>query len=272
MAKRPTRIKERTRRASRIKSGLTPLTEAMEDIARIKNEVDDTELQPKTKAQERYINTINSKQLTFGLGPAGTGKTYIAVSLAVEKFLAGDVDKIIITRPVMEAGERLGFLPGELEEKVAPYFAPVRAILEQRLGRGAIDMFVKNQKIVFLPLAYMRGHTLDNAFIILDEAQNTTPTQMKMFLTRLGEHSTTVIDGDLSQRDDISYHGPSGLSDALRKLGDLRRVGVVSFTHADVVRSGLVADILKAYETEVQEEDMEGLHRFLGNDTAVDDQ
>lgn len=255
--------KERPRRDSKRQAkGLTPLTSQMEEFVRDISRRDDTPLEPLTESQARYIGSIRSNQLTFGMGPAGTGKSFIAASLAADALLERQTERIIITRPVVEAGEELGFLPGELEEKVQPYFAPIRAILERRMGRGAVECMVKAKRIEFMPLAFMRGHTLDDAWILLDEAQNTTPTQMKLFLTRLGEHSTIIIDGDLSQRD---IAGPSGMADAMRRLQGVPKVGFVTFTHDDVVRSGLVADILRAYEHEIADEDRAGLETFLAN-------
>lgn len=244
--------------------GLTPLTghtEGIENLARDFSRRDDSPLQPQTDAQATYIRAITGSVLTFGMGPAGTGKTFIAASLAAEKLIQREVDRIIITRPAVEAGEELGFLPGELHEKFAPYRAPVRQVLERRLGRGAVEMFLKNEKIVILPLAHMRGWTFENAFVLLDEAQNTTPTQMKLFLTRIGEGSCIVVDGDATQRD---VPGPCGLLDGLRRVKDLDKVSVVCFTKADVVRSGLTQQIVEAYENEVAEEDRAGLEKFLG--------
>ena len=246
-------------RSSPSEKGLLPLTATMEDSARVFAKKDDSPLKPKTRHQAEYINAIQSCVLTFGLGPAGTGKTFIATALAVESFLNKDVEKIIITRPVIEAGEKLGFLPGELEDKVAPYFAPVRAILDRRMGSGAAEFMIKAKKIEFVPLAYMRGLTLDNSFVILDEAQNTTPIQMKLFITRIGEGSKVVVDGDTSQRD---IPGMSGLADLLNRVSTLDEVRVVRFTHEDVVRSGLVAKILRTYECE-DDGECGGLERFL---------
>lgn len=251
-------VKPRGTRAKRTERGLTPLTGNDEGF-RAKR--DDT-LTPKTQAQANYIRSIMTQPLTFGVGPAGTGKTYVAVSIAAEKLESREIDKLIITRPVIEAGENLGFLPGEMEEKIAPYFAPVRLILERRLGKGQVEMFVKSGRIEFLPLAFMRGHTLERAFVLLDEAQNTTPSQMKMFLTRLGEDTTAVIDGDITQKD-LPAHQLSGLVDGLKRLSGMRGVGGVEFTRADVVRSGLVADIVERYEHTESPDDRQILNEFL---------
>ena len=254
-AKQGTRVK----RVERVR-GLTRLTN--EDESPRRDRRDDNELVAKTDAQDKYIRAINSSLLTFGIGPAGTGKTFIATSIAAQRLDDREVDKIIITRPVVEAGEKLGFLPGELDEKVAPYFAPVLMILERRLGKSQVEMFMKSGRIEFLPLAYMRGHTLEKSFIILDEAQNTTPSQMKMFLTRIGEDSTVVVDGDITQKDIV---GPNGLVDAFKRLKGLRGTSCVEFTKDDVVRSGLVADIVGRYEHIEEEEDRRGLNEFLGS-------
>ena len=246
------------RRQTRRVKGLTPLSSKMEDFARDVHRRDDSPLEAFTPVQGRYIEAISTNQLTFGIGPAGTGKSFVATCLAADALMDQRVERIIITRPVVEAGEELGFLPGELSEKVQPYFAPVRAILERRLGRGACEMFMKNGRIEFMPLAYMRGHTLDNSFIILDEAQNTTPSQMKLFLTRLGENTRVVVDGDPRQKD---LAGPSGLIDALKRLRGIPSIDVVEFTRKDVVRSGLVQHIVEAYEE--PEDDDAGLQKML---------
>ncbi len=207
---------------------------------------------PKNQAQKRYLNSFGSNTITIGLGPAGTGKTYLATTHAAELFAAGLIKKIIVTRPIVEAGEELGFLPGELEEKIAPYFVPVREDLERALGKGQVEYALKAGQIVFVPLAFMRGRTFNDAFIILDEAQNTTPKQMKMFLTRIGMGSKMVIEGDLRQSD---IAGTNGLYDALAKLRDIPGIGVCKFTRADVVRSGLAQVIVEAYEGDYDEGD-----------------
>ena len=203
-------------------------------------------LEAKTENQRRYISMIGANIITFGLGPIGTGKTYIAASLAAEAFRAGEVKKIIITRPALEAGESLGFLPGELEDKFGPYFEPVRQVLEERLGSGPLDAAVEAGKIVVLPLAYMRGHTFKDAFVLLDEAQNTTPKQMYMFLTRIGEYAKVVIDGDLNQID-LPHGARSGLRDAIEKLRGVKSVGVIEFDSDDIVRSGIAREIAVRY-------------------------
>ncbi len=197
------------------------------------------------KAQSLYINAIRSALVTFASGPAGVGKTWLAGALAAEKLEAGVIEKIIITRPAVEAGEKLGYLPGEVEEKYAPYLAPFRDVLDERLGKSFVDYLIKRGKIEAAPLAYMRGRTFKNALVILDEAQNTTPTQMKMFLTRIGENCTVVVNGDLLQKD---IPGKSGFEDAITRLSFISNVTHVKFDHNDVVRSGIVQEIVQAYE------------------------
>ena len=201
-------------------------------------------IKPKTPTQGEYLNAIRTSTLTFGIGPAGTGKTFIAVCEAAEMLRDGLIEKIIITRPAVEAGENLGFLPGELEEKFDPYFAPVKAILEERLGTGHLEYFLKAGKIEAKPLAFMRGTTFENAFVILDEAQNTTPKQMEMFLTRIGNHTKVVVDGDIRQKD---IPGKSGLEDAMHRFGARRWCRLVEFGMDDVVRSGIAREIVLAY-------------------------
>src|SRR5574344_2377867 len=186
-------------------------------------------------------------ELVFGLGPAGTGKTYLAVALAVTLMLEGRIDKIILSRPAVEAGENLGFLPGDLKEKVDPYLRPLYDALYEMLPAEQVDKKLSLGEIEIAPLAFMRGRTLSNAFVILDEAQNTTPMQMKMFLTRLGENSRMVVNGDLSQVD-LPRGTVSGLKDAIDTLENVNNISSVTFSASDVVRHGLVAKIVKAYE------------------------
>ena len=206
-------------------------------------------LQAKSKKQGHYISSIDRNVLTFGLGPAGTGKTYVAAAKAAEALVQKRVSKVIVTRPVVEAGESLGFLPGELEEKFDPYFKPVRAVFEKHMGKGRTEYCLKHGVIEVLPLAYMRGHSFEDCFVIFDEAQNATEVQMKLFLTRLGNDSKAVVNGDLRQRDIVRARG---LEDALDRLCDVHGVGCVEFTRADVVRSGFVQDVVDAYESNHQ--------------------
>jgi phosphate starvation-inducible PhoH-like protein len=201
-------------------------------------------LEAKTQAQGHYIISMESNQLTFGVGPAGTGKTYVCTRLAAEALQAGDIEKIIVTRPAVEAGGGLGFLPGTIQEKFAPYFAPFRAVLDEVFGPAAVDNMIKNGKIEIAPLEYLRGTTFKNAFVILDEAQNTTPGQMKLFLSRIGEYTTVVVNGDITQKD---IEGDCGMSDAMDRLEGLDSVEIVEFDEDDIVRSGLVREIIKRY-------------------------
>lgn len=239
--KREARSKRVARQAQR---GLTPLT-GSEDITLIRRDAEP--LAPLNDTQANYIGAINGNTLTFGIGPAGTGKTWIACSIAAEMLLAREIDRIILTRPMVDAGERMGFLPGEMMEKVAPYMQPVMRVLERRLGKGMVEALIKSERIEVVPLAFMRGRSLERAFVILDEAQNTTRTQMKMFLTRMEEGCRIVVDGDPRQCD-LPDHIESGLSDAITRLEDLNGVGVVRFTRGDIVRSGLVQEVVNAYE------------------------
>ncbi len=202
---------------------------------------------PRSATQAAYIQEMMKNELVFGLGPAGTGKTYLAVALAVSMMLEGKIDKIILSRPAVEAGENLGFLPGDLKEKVDPYLRPLYDALYEMLPAEQVDKKLALGEIEIAPLAFMRGRTLSNSFIILDEAQNTTPMQMKMFLTRLGENSRMVVNGDLSQVD-LPKGTISGLRDSLETLKGIENISSVRFSAADVVRHGLVAKIVKAYE------------------------
>ena len=204
-------------------------------------------IKPKTLGQKKYVDAIRNGMITFGLGPAGTGKTYLAMAMAITAFKNNEVSRIILTRPAIEAGEKLGFLPGDLQSKIDPYLRPLYDALYQIMGA---ESFIKNQEkglIEVAPLAYMRGRTLDNAFIILDEAQNTTPAQMKMFLTRIGFGSKVVITGDSSQKD-LPAGSVSGLDVAVKVVKDIEDISICILTSKDVVRHPLVQRIVKAYE------------------------
>jgi phosphate starvation-inducible PhoH-like protein len=204
-------------------------------------------IKPKTINQKKYTDAIKKNTITFGIGPAGTGKTYLAMAMAIEAFKNDEVNRIILTRPAIEAGENLGFLPGDLQSKVDPYLRPLYDALYQIMGA---DSFLHNSEkglIEVAPLAYMRGRTLDNAFIILDEAQNTTPAQMKMFLTRIGFNSKIVVTGDLTQKD-LPKGQVSGLETAVRILGGIEDIEIIRLTNQDVVRHPLVQKIVKAYD------------------------
>ncbi|MBQ6570087.1 MAG: PhoH family protein, partial [Clostridia bacterium] len=204
-------------------------------------------VKPKTMGQKKYIQTIKDNTVTLGVGPAGTGKTYLAVAMAVNAFRAKTVNRIILTRPAVEAGEKLGFLPGDLQQKVDPYLRPLYDALFDMLGAEGYQKYVERGNIEVAPLAYMRGRTLDDSFIILDEAQNTSCEQMKMFLTRLGFGSKMVITGDVTQID-LPDGKRSGLVDAVKILKGIEGISTVTFTGRDVVRHRLVQDIIKAYE------------------------
>ena len=204
---------------------------------------------PRTKNQNIYFELLKSKNIVFAIGPAGTGKTYIAVAKAVSELQEGKVNKIILSRPAVEAGEKLGYLPGDLKEKVDPYLRPIYDALYSMLPFEQVEKKIANNIIEIAPIAFMRGRTLEDCFIILDEAQNTTKTQMKMFLTRLGKNSKMVISGDITQIDLISEKD-SGLKDALKKLKKINDIGIVELSERDVVRHELVKKIINAYEKE----------------------
>ncbi|MCC8126141.1 MAG: PhoH family protein [Clostridiales bacterium] len=204
-------------------------------------------VKPKTLGQKEYVDMIRKKMIVFGIGPAGTGKTYLAMAMAIQAFKSGEVNRIILTRPAIEAGEKLGFLPGDLQSKIDPYLRPLYDALYQIMGA---ESFLHNQEkglIEVAPLAYMRGRTLDNAYIILDEAQNTTPAQMKMFLTRIGFGSKVVVTGDQTQKD-LPSGAVSGLDMAKKVLGKIDDIGFCTLTASDVVRHPLVQKIVQAYD------------------------
>lgn len=204
-------------------------------------------IKPKTVGQKQYIDLIRNRMIVFGIGPAGTGKTYLAMAMAIQAFKNNEVSRIILTRPAIEAGEKLGFLPGDLQSKIDPYLRPLYDALYQIMGA---ESFLHNSEkglIEVAPLAYMRGRTLDNAYIILDEAQNTTPAQMKMFLTRIGFGSKVIITGDLTQKD-LPRDVTSGLDVALKVLSGIDEIGIVKLSSQDVVRHPLVQKIVKAYD------------------------
>lgn len=204
-------------------------------------------VKPKTLGQKKYVEAIRKNIVTLGAGPAGTGKTYLAVAMAVTAFRAKEVNRIILTRPAVEAGEKLGFLPGDLQQKVDPYLRPLYDALFDMLGAEAFARYQERSSIEVAPLAYMRGRTLDDSFIILDEAQNTTREQMKMFLTRLGFNSKMVVTGDITQID-LPDGKKSGMLQAMRILKNIPDISICQFTEKDVVRHKLVQEIIKAYE------------------------
>ena len=206
-------------------------------------------VEPRTEAQKAYVRSLFKNELSFGIGPAGTGKTYLAVAVAVSMFITGRVDKIILSRPAVEAGERLGFLPGDMKEKVDPYMQPLYDALNDFLPAKQMAKLMEDKAIEIAPLAFMRGRTLANAFVVLDEAQNATSMQMKMFLTRLGEGSRMVVTGDLTQID-LPRGVQSGLADAERLLQEIPKISFNYFTSKDVVRHPLVAEIIDAYDAD----------------------
>lgn len=249
MARSPSRKTKTPRSPSharkRAESGKeTRLSSRMEELTRSPSKPTDQAIFFKTEAQERYYDSIRRNTLTFGVGPAGTGKTYIATRAAADALMEGECDLILFTRPVVEAGERLGFLPGEEKDKIAPWFAPILIELNKILGKSQVEALMKSERIKFMPLAFMRGHSFNQAYVVLDEAQNTTPEQMELLLTRTGEDTKVIVDGCLRQKD---VQGKSGLYDALKKLTGKASVGRVDFQIDDIVRSGFVRDVLLAY-------------------------
>ena len=205
------------------------------------------EIWPRTDGQTKLLKEILNKEIVFVIGPAGTGKTFIAVSHAVSMLTSGLINKIIISRPAVEAGEKLGFLPGDLKEKIDPYLRPIYDSFDENLSKDKVIKLIENQKIEIAPIAYLRGRTLNNSYIILDEAQNTSPIQMKMFLTRLGENSRMVVTGDITQID-LHPKNKSGLIDAVSNLKKIKDISFVYLTEKDVVRHPLVQKIVKAYD------------------------
>ncbi len=202
---------------------------------------------PKSNKQEEYIRAMEDNQVIFAIGPAGTGKTFLAVNYSLGKLFSGKIQKIILTRPVVEAGESLGFLPGDLSQKLNPYLKPLYDSMEATVSPATVKRLEETNQIEIAPLAYMRGRSINNACVILDEAQNTTPSQMKMFLTRLGENSTAIITGDITQIDLPKTH-MSGLLDAQKRLDDVEGVSFIQFTGKDTVRSRIVQRIINAYD------------------------
>ena len=204
-------------------------------------------VKPKTLGQKKYVDLIRNNTISFGIGPAGTGKTYLAMAMAITAFKNNEVNRIIMTRPAIEAGEKLGFLPGDLQQKVDPYLRPLYDALFEIMGADAFTKNMERGLLEVAPLAYMRGRTLDNAFIVLDEAQNTTPEQMKMFLTRIGYGSKAVVTGDLTQVD-LGDGKRSGLMEAVKILNGIEDIGIITLTNKDVVRHPLVQKIITAYD------------------------
>ena len=248
LSKRGNEISEQNvRYALSLKENLKdyPLAKLDEDL--ICHTISGKPVKPKTVGQKKYVDAIRKKMVVFGIGPAGTGKTYLAMAMAITAFQAGEVSRIILTRPAIEAGEKLGFLPGDLQSKVDPYLRPLYDALYQIMGADSFQRNMEKGLIEVAPLAYMRGRTLDNSFIILDEAQNTTPAQMKMFLTRIGFGSKAVITGDATQKD-LPSGAVSGLDVALKVLSKVEDIGICKLSGDDVVRHPLVQKIVNAYE------------------------
>ncbi len=221
-------------------------------------------IKAKTVGQKKYIDMIKKNTVVLGVGPAGTGKTYLAVMMAVKALRAHEVSRIILTRPAVEAGERLGFLPGDLQSKIDPYLRPLYDALYDMMGAENVARLIEKMTIEIAPLAYMRGRTLDDSFIILDEAQNTTPEQMKMFLTRLGNGSKIVVTGDLTQTD-LPFGQKSGLASAVRILGGIEDIGIHEFSDRDVVRHRLVQKIIVAYDKYDRERNVKKAERAKAN-------
>lgn len=224
-------------------------------------------VKPKTLGQKQYVDAIRNNMIVFGLGPAGTGKTYLAMAMAITAFKNNEVERIILTRPAIEAGEKLGFLPGDLQSKVDPYLRPLYDALYQIMGAESFQKNMEKGLIEVAPLAYMRGRTLDNAYIILDEAQNTTPAQMKMFLTRIGFGSKVVVTGDASQKD-LAPGSRSGLDVAVKVLSGIEDIALCNLTSRDVVRHPLVQKIVRAYDA-YEAKEAHSQARTQGRDNKV---
>lgn len=243
---RKTRNKKVNRRNKRESAEVVELHPPQQIDTAYSPRQDKDPLKAKTKSQQTYIQAIKRNCLTFGIGPAGTGKSYCAGAIAAESLQSGRIERIILTRPAVEAGESLGFLPGDIDEKYAAYIDAFRDILNERLGAGTVNYLLRHGRIVAAPLAFMRGKTFrEDTFVILDEAQNTSPQQMKMFLTRIGEDCKVVINGDVQQSD---IKGPNGLADSIERLRGLPGVYIHEFERADIVRSGLVQAVIDRYE------------------------
>ncbi|WP_349295746.1 PhoH family protein (plasmid) [Thioclava sp. 'Guangxiensis'] len=236
-------------RATELGQGSTSFEDQLEMFAKGHYEIRTRkkQVEPRTEAQKAYVRNLFENEMAFGIGPAGTGKTYLAVAVGVTMLISGEVDKILLSRPAVEAGERLGFLPGDMKDKVDPYMQPLYDALNDFLPQKQLAKLMEDKRIEIAPLAFMRGRTLSNAFVVLDEAQNATTMQMKMFLTRLGQGSRMVITGDRSQVD-LPRGMPSGLADAERILNGVDGISFNYFTSKDVVRHHLVAKIINAYE------------------------
>jgi phosphate starvation-inducible PhoH-like protein len=236
------------RKTSKAQNHTRLISEAMDCVQRGNHKKPvEIRILPQNENQERYDSFIHSRRIIFGVGPAGTGKTWYAAMMAAKALKEGKIERIIVTRPAVEAGENMGFLPGEIDEKYEPYFRPVKDALEEFFGTGALEYHLKAKTIEARPLAFLRGSTIKNAWVIADEMQNSTKTQMKMLLSRIGENGKMIINGDPKQTD-LPGHIESGLMDAVRRFEKHHQMGVVHFTHSDIVRDGIVQDIVSAYE------------------------
>jgi phosphate starvation-inducible PhoH-like protein len=244
MPRQPKSEARKSRRASKVRDDGPFLALVRDEVRRKPVRAARAPLVPLTDTQRRYGAAILASRVVFGIGPSGTGKTWYAAALAADKLAAGEIEKIIVTRPAKEAGESLGFLKGDMDEKYEPYFRPVREALEERLGSGQVEYMIKAGIIEARPLAFMRGSTLKNAWVIADEMQNSTIEQMKMFLTRIGKGATFIVNGDVEQND---INRRSGLEDAAKRLAHLRMVEVVNFTVADIVRDPMCQAIAETY-------------------------
>lgn len=253
------RKQQRKERRQKERQGKTRATSSGSELLPEVRPLKAEPFQPKNEAQRRYAAMIKANTVTFGIGPAGTGKSYVVGALAANALENREIERIIVTRPAVEAGESLGFLPGELEEKFEPYFGPFRDILNERLGKSYVEYLIKAGRIEAQPLAYMRGRTFKNAWVILDEAQNTSPTQMKLFLTRIGEGAKIIVNGDIAQKD---VTGESGLSYAIDILEGVKSISTMRFKVADIVRSGIVQDIVERFEEDTV--GMGSLRKALG--------
>lgn len=245
-----------------VKEGKENRTEDLRDI--IITNARGKAIKSKTIGQKKYIDAIHNNEIVFGIGPAGTGKTYLAMAMAVKAFKSHEVNRIILTRPAVEAGEKLGFLPGDMQNKVDPYLRPLYDALHDIMGAETYQKHIEKGAIEIAPLAYMRGRTLDDSYIILDEAQNTSPEQMKMFLTRLGFGSKAIITGDITQID-LPKGKNSGLKEVMEILENIKGIGFVFFSEKDVVRHKLVRDIIKAYEN-YEENNKHRIEKEVGED------
>lgn len=245
MAKKQQRRKDRSQgQERRVQQGAQVTEDVAYFLSQARQKAAQKPIEALTEAQGHYMLSIDTNPVTYGLGPAGTGKTFVATALACDALIGREVDKIYITRPMVES-EDIGYLPGEVEDKFRPYFRPVYDVMEERLGKGFTDYLIKVGKIEVAPLAFLRGRTLKNAFVILDEAQNTTPEQMKMFLTRMGENVRVVINGD---EDQVDIKGANGLTDSFRRFQDVPGFGYVIFEPEDVRRSALAQRVVVVYE------------------------